>query len=197
MTLIEIIVVIALVGLLLSLGVTVLTDWFEDNLSKTASELAGTIKYTYNESAIKNKIYRLKIDFSQQTIAIEASADDQKVDTSLEEKSSEEKSSTTLESPETEPPKKESFSDVGSYLLKPIRLPEGIKIKDVYVEHVGKKIEKGLTAIYFFPNGWVEKAIINLCDEKEEIFYSIEVHSFTGKATIRRQYLDYEQVIGK
>ncbi len=95
MTLIEIIVVIALVGLLLSLGVSVLTDWFEDNLSKTASELSGTIRYTYNESAIKNRPYRLKIDFGSQTISVEASSEDVKIETELEASSENEKLSNT------------------------------------------------------------------------------------------------------
>jgi len=200
MTLIEIIVVIALVGLLLSLGVTVLTDWFDDNLSKTASELSGTIKYAYNESAIKNRIYRLKIDFTTQTISIEAASEEVKIDNALEEESVENKDSSQDFPPAEDasnPAKKENFASASTYLLKPIHLPDGIKIKDVYVEHAGKKIDNGMTAIYFFPNGWVEKAIINLCDEKEEIFYSIEIHSFTGKSTIRHEYLDYQQVIRK
>ena len=197
-TLIEIIVVIAIVLLLLSLGIGVLTDWFEAELSKTASELAGTIQYVYNEAAIKNKYYRLKIDFSNQSFSVEASPNAFKIENSPEGVSApssenltpNEASSHPQENPEQAPSKQEGFSQVSSYLLKPIRLPEGIRIKDVSIAHANKKIENGVAAIYFFPNGWVEKAIINLCDDKEENFYSLEIHSLTGKTTIRNGYFD-------
>ena len=181
MTLIEIIIVIAMVGLLLSLGVSVLTDWFEDNLTKITSQLSGTIRYVYDESAVKNQTYRLKIDLNSQTFSVEAAAGPIKVEKN-EAKHSEEAEAS---------PEKESFAAVSSYLLAPIQLPEGIRIKDVYVTHENKKIDAGVTAIYFFPNGWVEKAVINLTDEKEEHFYSLETHSLTGKTTIRNEYLDY------
>ena len=107
------------------------------------------------------------------------------------------KSENAEQTEETPPPTGATFSGVGSYLLKPIKLPDSIRIEDIYISHLGKKVESGKTAIYFFPNGWVEKAVINLSDEKGENFYSLETFPSTGKTKIRTEYLDYKPEEGE
>jgi len=202
MTLIEIIITVAIIALMVGLSVGVFQDWADAKLSETSSQLAGTIKYVYNEAAIKNQYYRLVIDMSDQSFSVESSPDPFKI--SATEEGTAEKPEGTEEAPappsegaegEAEgkaPPTKAGFSSTVSYLLKPIKLPEGIRIKDVYVAHLGKKLEGGKTAVYFFPNGWVEKAVINLADEKEETFYSLETFPVTGRTKIRTEYKEFQ-----
>lgn len=208
MTLIEIIVTVAIIGMIMGLSVGVFRDSSDALLSETAVKLMGTIKYVYNEAAIKNQYYRLVIDFDDQSFAVESSPDPFKISATQEGTPEENEgaasdikdvgsdlksdTSTDDESAESAPPTPGTFSGTSSYLLKPIKLPDGIKIKDLYLAHLDKKVEGGKAAIYFFPNGWVEKAVINLTDEKGEAFYSLETFSTTGKTKIRTEYFDYK-----
>jgi prepilin-type N-terminal cleavage/methylation domain-containing protein len=202
LTLIEIIVTVAIIGLIMGLSVGMFQDWFESALSEAAGKLAGTIRYVYNESAVKNQYYRMVIDLNEQTFSVESSTEPFKIAATDEGVgSSVAGDGGTASPPESAPADSETdknsapspgFSAVTSYLLKPIKLPEGTRIKDVYVAHVDKKIEGGKTALYFFPNGWVEKAVINLSDEKGEVFYSIETLPVSGKVKIRNEYYEYK-----
>lgn len=214
MTLIEIIITVAIIGLIMGLSLGIFRDYDEAALEETADRLVGTIKYVYNEAAIKNQYYRLVINFEDQSFAVEASSEPfkisatqegvpetnqstaaniEEVGASLENDKAEEEE--TAEEPSL--PSEAKFSGTSSYLLKPIQLPSGIRIKDVFVAHLDKKVEAGKTSIYFFPNGWVEKAVINLTDEGGDNFYSIETFSNTGKAKIRTEYLDYKAEEGE
>jgi general secretion pathway protein H len=208
MTLIEIIITVAIIALIVGITVGYLGDWTDSKLSDTSSQLAGTIKYVYNEAAIKNQYYRLLIDMNDQSFAVEASSEPFKISATEEGTAPppESESASPTPAPTTPeggggggadgeakaPPVGGTFSAVSSYLLKPIKLPEGIKIKDVYVDHMGKKLEGGKTAVYFFPNGWVEKAVINLADDKDESFYSLETFPLSGKTKIRTEYFEYK-----
>lgn len=202
LSLIEILIVVAIIGLIMGISVGYMGDWTDSKLSETSSKLAGTIKYVYNEAAVKNQYYRLLIDLNAQTFSVEASSDPFKIGRGEEgmestgegEGIASPKSEATPEPEGAEPPKAAGgFSATGSYLLKPIKLPEGIRIKDVFVAHAQNKIENGRTAIYFFPNGWVEKAVINLSDDKGEAFYSLETNPSTGKTKIRTEYFELKQ----
>lgn len=207
-TLVEILIVVAIIALIMGVSVGYLGDWTDAKLSETSGKLAGTIKYVYNEAAVKNQYYRLLIDLDAQSFSVEASGEPFKIgrgeegtepteegaaapsSSNKEAAANEGEGSPPSASPEG-PPAGGGFSAVGTLLLKPIKLPEGIRIKDVYVAHAGKKIESGRTAVYFFPNGWVEKAVINLSDEKGETFYSLETNPSTGKTKIRTEYFEF------
>ncbi len=203
-TLIEIMVTVAVIALIMGLTAFTLQDLFGEKISTTADQLSGTIKYVYNEAAVKNQYYRLLIDFGARTFSVESAEDPFKIvatpDGTPDDPSvgSEPKASTApntdANAPEPEPEgaAQVSFNQETNFLLKPIEIPSGVRIKDVYVEHYGKKVESGKVAIYFFPNGWVEKAVINLTDEKEESFYSIEVFPATGRSKIRSEYFEYK-----
>lgn len=209
MTLIEIIITVAIIGLIMGLSVGVFRDSSDAALSEASDRLMGTIKYVYNEAAIKNQYYRMVINFEDNSFAVESSPDAFKIAATQEGTPEEDQSASAnikdvgegLKSGEaggedgTEappPPAGGTFSGTASYLLKPVKLPEGVRVKDVYVAHLDKKVEGGKTAIYFFPNGWVEKAVINLSDEKGENVYSLETFPSSGKAKIRSEYFEYK-----
>jgi len=201
LTLIEILITVAIIGLIMGLSVGFFRDSSEDALERVSNQLAGTIKYVFNESAVKNRYYRLVIDLSNPSFSVEASAEPFKVAATDEGVAAPPEGGTLPEAPPPSPegeaatqpaPGGGTFSGAVSYLLKPIQLPESLRIKDVYVAHADKKIEEGKTAIYFFPDGWVEKAVINLSDEKGEVFYSLETQPISGRVKIRNEYYDYK-----
>ena len=52
-------------------------------------------------------------------------------------------------------------------LLKGQKFPNSVFLKDVFVEHHEGAVENGQVTIAFFPNGYVERAVINLRDEDD------------------------------
>jgi prepilin-type N-terminal cleavage/methylation domain-containing protein len=85
-------------------------------------------------------------------------------------------------------PKEPVFGPVDSFLLKPTKLPEGVFFKDVYVEHLENPVDGGKVAIHFFPNGYVEEAIINLKNEDEDVIYSLKTNPISGRVDIENSY---------
>lgn len=59
------------------------------------------------------------------------------------------------------------------------QLGEDLKLKEIWVQHRDDSTTKGQIAVYFFPNGSAEKAVIELADG--DSVQSILVHALTGR----------------
>jgi prepilin-type N-terminal cleavage/methylation domain-containing protein len=64
-----------------------------------------------------------------------------------------------------------------------LRKEKGIKLKQVWVQHRDDGVIKGQVAIYFFPIGSSEKAVIELTDGSET--FSVLVFGLTGRVELR------------
>jgi len=60
---------------------------------------------------------------------------------------------------------------------------KGIKIKQIFVQHRDNAVTKDQEAIYFFPTGSAEKAVIELTDGSAT--FSVLVHGLTGRVELR------------
>lgn len=60
---------------------------------------------------------------------------------------------------------------------------KGIKFKEIWVQHREGGITKEQVAIYFFPMGSAEKAVLELTDGKET--FSVLVHGLSGRVELR------------
>lgn len=223
-SLFEIMVVLAIVGMMMGIVIVSTGSSAERNLKKTSNRLASTIRYLYNKSAIEGIYIKLILDMEERSYWVEATSDpvalERKDDTDKKsdaeklkdkkktETSDETKTGKTAESddageeaklegggeeesgegePEKLKPPEPEFSQVDSFLLRPTKLPSSVFFKDVQVEHRSAPVEGGRESIYFFPNGYVEKAVINLRDEKDDIHYSIATNPISGRVTIENQ----------
>lgn len=191
MTLIEIMVVVAIIAAIMVLGGTILFPGDEAQLRDQATRLTGAIQYVYNEAAIKNKYYRFVFNLDEKSYHVESSTEPFTVSREAP--------------PEGKAPPEEgeegdenaagqgnptAFVAEDSYLIKPVKFPDSLKIKDITVLHLPERQEQGIVYAYFLPNGWAEPMVINLCNEDEEYFYSLEVNPLTGKSLIREEYYE-------
>lgn len=60
---------------------------------------------------------------------------------------------------------------------------KGIKLKQIFVQHRDGAVTKDHEAVYFFPTGSAEKAVIELTDG--DAVFSILVHGLTGRVELR------------
>jgi prepilin-type N-terminal cleavage/methylation domain-containing protein len=64
-----------------------------------------------------------------------------------------------------------------------LRAGKGIKFKEIWVQHQDDSTTKGQVAIYFFPNGSAEKAVVEITDGSET--FTITVAGLTGRIELK------------
>ena len=62
-------------------------------------------------------------------------------------------------------------------------MPDGILIKDVWVEYQEDAVTAGQAYVYLFPTGMAQRAVIHLTDEDENEF-TLWVEALTGRVRI-------------
>lgn len=60
---------------------------------------------------------------------------------------------------------------------------KGIKFKEIWVQHQTESVKKEQVAIYFFPAGSAEKAVVEITDGDET--FTVLVHGLTGRVELR------------
>ncbi len=100
--------------------------------------------------------------------------------------------------PRRKPPLFESFEEENavSGLVKPIKLPDGVKVTYVRTADDVKPITEGEASLFFFPRGTTQECHILLEDEEGENRWTIKVAPLTGRVTIieGHEELDIEEV---
>jgi hypothetical protein len=64
-----------------------------------------------------------------------------------------------------------------------LRVKDGIKFKQAWVQHRDDRVTKGQVAIYFFPAGTATKSVVELTDGSE--VFTVLVHGLTGRIELR------------
>lgn len=208
-TLIEIVVSLFIVGLILGVVISRMDTMLEWDMKAASNKMASTIRYLYNKAATEGLYIRLVLDLEEQAYWVEATTDPFVISTGEEKKAKGEKQEEqapaaegateegAAEAPEEGAaegapqelkPREVVFSQVDSYLLRPVKLPDSVFFKDVYVEHRPDAVEGGQESIYFFPNGLVEHAVINLRNDDDTANYSLETNPVSGKVSIEDRY---------
>ncbi len=88
------------------------------------------------------------------------------------------------------------FQEYKDDLIKERKLPDGVKIAGIFTLSLEKKATAGQVSLFFFPNGFVEPAVIYLSDTEEENIWSIRVEPLTGKAIVYNEEIplpDFEE----
>jgi len=144
-TLVEILIVLAVIALIVALGIPAIQAIVSQRLSSTTRRFVGTIRTIRNDSILLSRVHRLVINMDDQTWWVEGQRKFELLSEEPEENEDEEKIS--------------NFAFVEKYATKPIELPEAIGIGAVVKEREGF-LRDGLAYIHFFPNGYSEPAQI-------------------------------------
>lgn len=191
-TLVELLIVLAIAGLVMGLGFPQFKRIFRSNLKSAAAQMSGMIRYGYDVSVIKGRIHRIAFDFDKGSYRLEVSNTDELV--SLEEETAqkeEEKKSELLS--KDEPQKAPAFSPAEGDAGKDKMLPTGITFDSVENVSTKKKKTTDIAYLYFFPAGLTEDVIIRFSGERNNTgFYSVRVNPANAKTMIEGRYLEAE-----
>lgn len=183
-TLIEVLVVLVIIGLMMGLVIPQAGRIFRSNLKLASNNLAGAIKYAYDNSIMTRRIERIVFDFEKHSYSLEVSApgvlvalDKEQTDNKKEEDDDDQKNKT------------KTFSRIDGTWGRIKYLPTGVFFDSIYDYSIKKEMKKDLAYMYFFPQGQTQSLIIRLKGNKSG-FYSIKVNPISGISSIEGRYIE-------
>ena len=181
LTLIEILLVLALMGLLSTYAIPRLTQIARVSTRSGVRRFSALVKYCYDQSILTGKLHRINLDLTpgNQQWSLEVANND----ALPEEKIKQDIAGVSSSSAKGKKP------DTGFTALEgQSRMPKGITVVNVKSWRLpeNESATKGLMAIYCFPNGFVDDALVAIQEEghpKAPIF-NVKTRSLTGRVDI-------------
>lgn len=184
-TLIEMMVVMAIIALMAALAIPSITSYFKVSLSSASREIAGTVKEAYNATVITGQVHRIVYDFKENTYWVEAGP----VDFMLDTKESRDREARKRRFTKDSDKKAESpFQMDKTVTRKKISLPTGVSFEDVKTQQSEEPITEGLAYTHFFPQGLIEQTIIHLKDQSKHQV-SLIISPIVGKTDMYERYI--------
>ncbi|HEY1098566.1 MAG TPA: prepilin-type N-terminal cleavage/methylation domain-containing protein [Myxococcota bacterium] len=181
-TLLEIGIALVLIGLMMAVAVPSLNAVAGTRLKEQTNLMAGAIRDTYARTALIGRSTRLVLDMEggawwveetdgvARVKSLKESADrDGKVKLDTIDKRIDDIEADTTDVNEqqklalyTGPAFKPVEGDWG----QPQKLPSGLRFKSVWIEHLDERVTGGSAALFFYPGGFTEEAMITLTDDE-------------------------------
>lgn len=206
LTLIELSITLLIVGLLFAAVVPSIEGVTGVRARQSASRMTGVIRYMYNESALSGRSCRMVFDLDAKSYWAECAqgnytleserenardgakdedpAEKEKLDRELETSSSSGFSVDDADAMKAEKErilKRADFSDFTDDTVGKQELPKGVDLQ-VWVDHQREKYSKGQAYLYFFPQGYTERAQIYV--SSGDTIYTLKVAPLTGKVKV-------------
>lgn len=187
MTLMEVIVAVAVVGLV-AVGMTAAVGGvFGARLLASANQISGVVRYGYNLATLRGKVHRLMFDMEAGSYQLE------EVTIAKECLLEEEKSKSGGKSTERE----EALAAVTGTQVKDrnVRkgvLPKGIRFAGLQARRHREAVAEGSEPLYFFPDGTAERAFVWLTDGDE--VFTVEVTALQGRGIVHDRELESREL---
>lgn len=186
-TLIEILFVLGIITFIVAITIPKLGRTLGTQLKSTTRKLITLNNELHSFARIKNKTYRLVIQFGdpdhKPKFYVE-SASTRQLLTPMDPAPTPELTKEEKEKPENQDP----FSQDKELLKNPVELPRGVQFEDVENDTSKKPITEGKAYVLFFPEGLVEKSIIHITDGKK-IHWSLIINPLTGHTDLETEYI--------
>jgi type II secretory pathway pseudopilin PulG len=190
-TLLELLIVIAVLVLLMGVGVAGLDRISGTELRTQTNRLAAAIRHAYNRSVAEGLYVRLVLMPETDQYRVEASAERVFIDLQADEES-EEKPDPRFEDdekPQVKPPKFE-------LLIPQIAMTRGIGIDGVLTSGREDIAQTGNVSILFFPSGFVQPAMIYTTDGKDS-YFTLTISPMTGRVKRNAGRVDPDRNFGE
>lgn len=195
-TLLEILIAVAIMALAMGMALSTFGDPFTAQVKKETSHLVATIRYLYNEAAVKNSVRRLVLDIGNQQYWYEEGGEEYFIDQDIKEekiwsKKKREKSELEEEGEEGE---QSEFARGEEDVAKKVILNKGVLLQEVYVSHQEGPLTEGKAYLYFFPHGQTEEALIVFTDEDRKKHFSIIINPITAHARVIPNEVEWDKL---
>lgn len=177
-TLIEIMVVVALIALISAFTIPTIATVFGRSVDEFAQELSGLFRECRDYALLKDKIVRIRFDLDKQQYWIE----DGPATILLPSGEAAEKAK---EDQKRDPEKNKSPFRIAKELQRDKKkIPSGIKLVEVLSPRFPQPIKEGEADFFYFPNGMSEAAVLHLEAGKDDVKRSLVVHPLNGTSKL-------------
>jgi len=189
-SLVEIMIVLALIGIIMGMGSTYIASP-KSKLKSAVRVFGSKMKRLRQRARIDNVTYRLVFNMPEDrdvahTYWVESSTSSKaKI---IGEEELEEELDAAEESGTKGDPQGFKITD------EPKTLPKGLKFRSIEVAGLEDEIDSGRAYIFFFPQGYVQESAIHITDG-EKMNWTILVHPLTGRTEILTKYVALEDTI--
>ena len=206
-TLIELIVVVAVMAVITTAVVTGVGNVRGASVQSETGKIGVAVRYLYNLSVLSGKVHRLVFDLDKRMYwGEEQTSDDPCQQFLLPGEGDEEaakkpkKKARKGSKAEEEPPKLDGgFTETKSKLLAKYTMDAGISIAGVMTSHQNEPLKKGTAYLYFFPNGTTENALIwvkgdGAAEDDDADVMTVEVKALQGAAKLHNEKVPFEKI---
>ncbi len=217
MTVVELLVVMAIVAAMMGLGAWGLSSVSNSDLRDDANRVAAAIKYTYANAAINNTEYRLVFDMESGEYYTEiakepivdktpqGSTNGSEEDFLTEEAqrlADEVEEESDLFADDEENPfgvnRKVNYERVKSAVLKTTKLSTGNRFVRVVKANNEDAYTEGKVSMSFFPNGFQEQVMIVIGPEDEkDVAYTLITEPLTGRVMTYSEPIEVPEGFGE
>ncbi len=183
-TLIEMMVVMAIIALVAAMAVPSITSYFQVSLTSASREMSSTIKEAYNSTMITGLPHRMAYDIKTSEYWVEVSQTMILLDT----KESLERIERRKRLSKSDEPPPSSFAMDKTVTRKKLKLPTGVSFEDLVTQQSPEPITEGTAYTHFFPHGLIEQTIIHLKDQSSHKV-SLVISPVVGKTDMYERYL--------
>lgn len=163
-TLIEIIVVVALIALITSVSIGGISTYFKVSLDTATGELASIVKEAYNSAVVTGKVHRVAYDIDKKEYWVEVGPANMLLDSEESRKADEKRRKLT---DDKESKKESPFTLEKRILRKKKSLPNGVSFDEIKTEQSKEWKTSGIAYTHIFPHGITEKTVIHIKDNGE------------------------------
>lgn len=183
-TLIEILLVLAIIAMVTSIGIPAVGRLTYQRVAGTTRRFVGVLRSVRNDAILLNRIYRLAINFEDQTWWVEKQSQ-------LELLGSDSQAGSIPDPKKPAPPS--GFVTADKYGSKPKELPGGVVFDGVLTERDGL-LKQGIAYVHFFPSGYAEQSLVYLNKQGVESGgYSLYVRPANGSIQVyNRRVINFE-----
>jgi general secretion pathway protein H len=196
MTLIEVLIVVVIVALAASGIVYSLGALTQANLRSAAMTISAGSRFAYNRAIAQGKTVRIVFDLDSGQMSFEEAHGRvtlARLDDATRQELEEGEDGTSVDPwaaarARLEDTIRPSFGrspfaalEGDRYAARP--LASGISIRKLIVPHEPEPRTEGRGAIYFFPGGQTEHAVVWVADSSDRV-YSVEIHPLTGRTRV-------------
>ena len=184
-SLLEIIVVIAIIGTILAIAVPMMGNKRQQT-SQIFRSITVKFKEVRNRAKLYNSTYRFafRLTENDQAYWVEKSSSITLIDKkALEEIREKEKNQFRTDDKKDENAPPPAFQADTSFLKKELTLPKGYRFKQIESGSLDQAMTDGTAYIHFFPQGNLEPSAIQIEDPKKNI-WTLVFNPITGQADI-------------
>jgi general secretion pathway protein H len=209
MTLIEVLIVMALIALILCAVVIGSGQMSSSKMRHTSTMITGAIRVAFARATSSSKTVRLVMDFDQAEIWLEEGDQPHVVQSkdasgtggaaagTEQEQQAQEESGRIMKGPVPPKTRFKEIDAMGMAASEPgkghKKLDSGIKFRRVQTQHDEEERKEGRAYLYFWPGGQTERASIQLrvgTNDEPERAVSLLVAPLTGRVTVKDGAVD-------